>query len=162
SPSTSSSVKDCVPGPVACNGFFHLDTDTGVVTVDAGHVTTTTLNCPDSTLTVGNTSSPCTVTVHDTGVDTNGASVTATHPTGTVNFLVSGGTGTFNPVACNLGPAVAAADSTCTLTYTPSTIGTGTHTLTASYAGDTSPIQFASSSNTDSLTVTPVNSPPSA
>ena len=35
-------------GAGVCNGFFSLDTDTGTTTVDAGHVTTTTLNCPDT------------------------------------------------------------------------------------------------------------------
>jgi hypothetical protein len=158
SASTNSSVKDCVPGPIACNGYFNLDTDTGTVTVTVGHVTTTTLNCPDTTRTVGQTTSTCTVTVIDTGVDTNNVSVTKANPTGTVNFLVSGGTGTFTPASCTLSPSTPLFTdrSTCTLTYTPNTIGTGAHTLTASYAGDTAPIQFASSSNTDSLTVTPV------
>ena len=50
-------------------------------------------------------------------------------------------------------PAAAAADSTCTVTYTPTTLGTGTHTLKATYAGDTAPIQFASSFGTDSLAI---------
>ena len=161
SASTNSSVKDCVPGPAVCNGYFNLDTDTGIVTVDAGHVTTTGLNCPQSTITVGFATSTCTVTVVDTGVDTNGATVTKANPTGTVNFLVSGGSGTFIPASCTLSPAAGFTDrSTCTLTYTPTTVGTGTHTLKASYAGDTSPIQFASSSGTDTVTVVPANVAP--
>ena len=88
--------------------------------------------------------------------------VTASHPTGTVSFSVTGGTGTFSPAICTLSSAVPAADSTCTLTYTPNTLGTGTHTLEATYAGDTSPIQFASSSGTDTLAVTPANTAPTA
>src|ERR671931_416972 len=163
SPSPGSATKDCAPGSgststTACNGFFTLDTDTGTTTVTAGHVTTTTMTCSPASRPIGQTST-CTITVHDTGVDTNNNAVTATHPTGTVNFFVSGGTGTFSPVACGLSPAVAAADRTCTVQYTPATTGTGTHLLEASYAGDTSPIQFASSSGTFSLSV---NSPPSA
>ena len=39
------------------------------------------------------------------------------------------------------------------MAYTPATLGTGNHTLTASYAGDTSPIQFAASIGTDSLAI---------
>ena len=45
---TNSSIKDCVPGAVACAGYFELDTDTGIATVDAGHVTTATLACPNT------------------------------------------------------------------------------------------------------------------
>src|SRR5439155_11881283 len=59
-------------------------------------------------------------------------------------------------------PAAAPADSTCTVatapTYTPTT-GTGTHILKATYAGDTSPIQFASSSGIYNLAI---NSAPTA
>jgi hypothetical protein len=157
SPSTSSSTKDCVPGNGAgvCNGYFSLDTDTGTTTVDAGHTTTTTLNCTDTVRNLNQATGNCTVTVHDTGFDTSTppVAVTVAHPTGTVNFSVSGGNGTFSPLACTLTPAGAAADSVCTVTYTP-TVGTGTHTLKATYAGDTAPIQFASSFGTDTLTVT--------
>ena len=73
SASTNSSLKDCVPGGIACNGFFNLDTDTGIVTVTAGHVTTTSLSCPDSVRNLNQATSACTVTVHDTGLDTNNA-----------------------------------------------------------------------------------------
>src|SRR5436190_1076613 len=58
SSSTNSSVKDCVPGNLpsgGCNGYFNLDTDTGTTTVTAGHVTSTTASCPDTTKTVGQT-----------------------------------------------------------------------------------------------------------
>ena len=87
--------------------------------------------------------------------------MTAAHPTGTVNFSVSNGTGTFSPLSCTLTNAVAAADSTCTVTYTPTTFGLEppVHTLKATYAGDTAPIQFASSFGTDTLTI---NRPPTA
>jgi MBG domain-containing protein/Big-like domain-containing protein len=161
STSTNSSTKDCVPGQGAgvCNGFFDLDTDTGGTTVDAGHATTTTIACPETVRNLNQSTSTCTVTVHDTGVDTNNAPVTAAHPTGTVNFFVSGGTGTFSPAACTLTPAAPAADSTCNVTYTPTTLGTGTHTLKASYAGDTAPIQFAGSNGTDTVAI---NSAPTA
>src|SRR5205823_5611993 len=129
-----SAIKDCVPGPVACNGFFSLDTGSGTTTLTAGHKTTTSVSCPDTSVLVGTQTGTCTVTVEDTGKDTNNITVTVAHPTGTVNFSVSNGTGTFLPAACTLSPATAAADSTCTFKYTPSTVGTGTHTLTATYA----------------------------
>src|SRR5439155_12581823 len=106
--SKSSSVKDCVPGGVACNGYFNLDTDTGTVTVNAGHKTTTTLDCPDMTRIVNQITSTCLVTVRDTGFDINDVPVSpVAHPTGLVSFSVSGGTGTFSPAtSCTLGPAV--------------------------------------------------------
>src|SRR5207247_10191592 len=57
SSSTSSATKDCAPGSgssssTACNGYFNLDTDTGVVTVTAGHVTMTTNDGPEHLRTV--------------------------------------------------------------------------------------------------------------
>src|SRR5204862_6542297 len=91
----------------------------------------------------------------DQGIDINNNTVTVAHPTGTVAFSVTGGTGTFAPASCTLVAAGAAADSTCNTnpTYTPSSAGT--HTLTASHAGDTDPVAVQASSGTHSLTATP-------
>ncbi|MFL5914456.1 MAG: S8 family serine peptidase [Gaiellaceae bacterium] len=157
SASVPSSTKDCVPGngsPAACNGFFNLDTDTGTVTVGAGHVTNTGLACTPTLLNLGQTTS-CTVTVTDTGQDDTGATVTKANPTGTVLFSGSGGGGTFSAASCTL-TAQSTDKGTCTFTYTPTSLDsglTGTHTLTANYLGDTFPTQFKTSSNTSALTI---------
>src|ERR671922_211181 len=150
-------LKDCVPGSGsssnACNGYFRLDTDTGEVVVEAGHVTTTVLTCANSVRNL-NQSTTCTVTVTDTGKDTNNANVTKVNPTGTALFSVSNGNGTFSSVACTLTAKPATSDqSTCTFTYTPTSLGIATHTLKASYGGDTFPTQFAASSGTYNLAI---------
>ena len=118
-------------------------------------MTTTTLNCPETVRNLNQATSTCTVTVHDTGVDTNGASVTVAHPTGTVNFSVSNGTGNASaPIACTLtqrgrgrGQHLHRDLHAATPRQRPR------HTLKATYAGDTAPIQFASSFGTDSLAI---------
>src|SRR3989442_10859233 len=66
----------------------------------------------------------CTATVTDTSPGTMSV------PTGTVTFG-SSGTGTFSSPSCSLGPS-----GTCSVTYTPTAVGTGLHTITASYGGD--------------------------
>src|SRR5213075_2952950 len=58
-------------------------------------------------------------------------------PTGTVAFTVSpSGSGPFSPGSCGLADHNVANQSECSVTYTPSVIGSGTHTITATYSGD--------------------------
>src|SRR5436190_7366292 len=64
----------------------------------------------------------CTATV------TNGSG--ANIPTGTVSWT-SDGTGTFSAASCTLD-----ATGKCTVNYTPTAVGTGTHKITGSYGGD--------------------------
>src|SRR5207249_4987143 len=59
---------------------------------------------------------------------TNGSG--ANIPTGTVSWT-SDGTGTFSAASCTLD-----ASGKCTVNYTPTAVGTGTHKLTGSYGGD--------------------------
>src|SRR2546430_2348000 len=66
----------------------------------------------------------CTATVSDT------AGTGASTPTGTVSWT-SDGTGTFSAASCTLD-----ATGKCTVNYTPTAVGTGTHKLTGSYGGD--------------------------
>jgi LPXTG-site transpeptidase (sortase) family protein len=104
---------------------------------------TTVLACvPDPVLFPA--ASSCTVTV---------SRVSGTHtPSGTVTFS-SSGTGGFTPDnSCILSGSGGSA--TCSVTYTATSIGTGTHTLAASYPGD---VYFDPSSGTFDLTV---NDPP--
>src|SRR5437773_1140548 len=51
-------------------------------------------------------------------------------PTGTVSWT-SDGTGTFSAASCTLDASVK-----CTVNYTPTAVGTGTHKITGSYGGD--------------------------
>ena len=111
------------------------------------HATTTTLACaPASLLVSANTA--CTATVTDTA---SGPSA----PGGAVKFA-SNGAGTFaNAGACTLA-ATGPDKSTCQVPYTPTQVGTGTHTITASYQGDgghlksdgTAQVQVLSAPNT--------------
>jgi large repetitive protein len=80
----------------------------------------------------------CTATVTDSGGGT------ASTPTGTVSWS-SDGAGGFSAATCTLD-----ADGTCSVTYRPAAIGTGTHTITGSYGGDA---KHSGSSGTDAVTV---------
>jgi len=101
--------------------------------------TSTSVTCSPTTIPV-NDSTTCTATVNDTDIGTKST------PSGMVSFR-STGVGTFSALGiCRL-------DSTgkCSVTYTPTEVGTGTHTITATYQGDAT---HASSSGSTSVTVT--------
>src|SRR5438552_5982328 len=102
--------------------------------------TSTTVNCGTSPVVVGS-SVTCTATVTDT-------SATPSTPLGTVTFTTSG-TGSFGTSPCNLTGA--GATSSCSSTYTPTVVGTGTHTITATYSPDAA---HSSSFGTTTVTVT--------
>ena len=92
----------------------------------------------------------CTATVTDT--ETLG---TKTDPTGTVTFTIFAGPGAFTPASgtCTLLTGAPDDKSSCTVTYTPSAVGTGTHTIRASYGG--SDVHLTSADTTgDDITVT--------
>jgi hypothetical protein len=101
---------------------------------------TTTVACTANPVSVYAGSS-CTVTVTGTG---------GNKPTGTVTFSHSG-TGSFNTTICVLSGS--GHTSTCSVTYTPSAVGTGSHTITASFPGDAN--YNAASGNTP-LIVNPI------
>src|SRR2546426_7821 len=69
-------------------------------------------------------STTCTATVSDT------AGTGASTPTGTVSWT-SDGAGTFSAASCTLD-----ATGKCSVSYTPTALGTGTHKITGSYLGD--------------------------
>ncbi len=75
---------------------------------------------------------------------TGGAGVT---PTGAVAWT-TGGAGAFATSPCTLSGSGASA--TCSVTYTPSAVGTGSHLITANYGGDTN---YMISSGTQTATV---------
>src|SRR5438876_2746995 len=83
--------------------------------------TATSVSCTPPSVAV-DSSTACTATV------TNGSG--ANIPTGTVSWT-SDGTGTFSAASCTLD-----ATGKCTVNYTPTAVGTGTHKITGSYGGD--------------------------
>ena len=96
-------------------------------TVDK-RTTSTSVSCTPGSAGVGSATT-CTATVKDTD------SGTASTPAGSVSFT-SSGSGAFSASgSCTLSGSGTTA--TCNLTYTPAAVGTGTHTITASYGGDT-------------------------
>lgn len=116
---------------------------TAAMTVSAppAHPTSTAVQCSPATLAVG-AASTCVATVTD---GQNGAS-----PTGTVKF------GSDSPGAFGAGgvctlAAAGAGRAACQLAYTPGAPGSGTHTVTASYQGDSGHVP---SGGTASLAVT--------
>src|SRR5205823_5803301 len=82
----------------------------------------------------------CTATVTDT------AGGAASTPTGTVSWA-SDGTGSFSAATCTLD-----AGGKCSVDYTPTAIGTGTHTITGDYGGDA---KHGQSTGTTTVTVRP-------
>ena len=128
---------DTIPCPG--NKTFVIAGSQPTVTVVNPITTTTAVNCVSNPITYG-ASASCTATV----VRGSGTST----PTGTVNFT-SSGTGNFTPAAnCTLSGS--GGTSTCAVTYTPTTVGTGSHTITGTYGGDSI---FSGSNGNQVLTV---------
>ncbi len=98
----------------------------GIGRLRLGASTTTSLHCQLHSLLVDQ-STVCTATVTDTG--TTGSMT----PAGTVS-VSSDSTGTFTGDPCTLSGTVATAS--CQVTYAPAAVGSGQHTLTATYSGD--------------------------
>ena len=102
--------------------------------------TTTTVDCGGGTpVVVYGSSITCVATV---------ATVSGTNsPTGTVSWTTSGA-GSFVTSPCTLSGS--GGTSTCSVTYTPASVGTGSHLITANYAGTTN---FLASSGSQTVTV---------
>jgi parallel beta-helix repeat protein len=128
-------------------GNYNVTYNHGTFIITDKLIPTITVACGTNTVYYGNDIS-CTVTVvRPSGSDT---------PTGTVAWTTSdaGGFGVTTP--CTLSTTVNGT-ATCSATYTPTAIGTGTHTVIATYSGDAN---FASKSGTKDVTVTAVNTAP--
>ena len=89
--------------------------------------TSTVVSCSPGSVPIG-TPSTCTATVTDSSPGTG------TTPKGTVDFA-SDGAGTFISPSCNLVEVNPGAPA-CSVVYTPTAAGSGTHTLTGTYSGD--------------------------
>jgi hypothetical protein len=138
--------------------FVNLSNPTGGATITKGQgvgtivnddvaplrSTSTNVTCVPATVPVLGTTT-CTATVTDTDAGTS-------TPKGTVTFsLVSddGETGAFTPVTgtCMLNPTATGDSNSCSVDYTPATVGDGTHEIGASYT-PTDGIHAASSDPT--------------
>ena len=114
-------------------GFFSIGF--GSVNVFAPRSTSTSVECSPDPVAVGQASS-CVARVSDTDA---GSAIT---PTGTVSFG-STGAGGFSAKECSLsGSGVSAS---CSVSYTPSAVGSGSHTVSADYGGDATHVKSSGS-----------------
>ena len=125
--------------------------DANGVTATASHMITVSSRLTASRLTC----SPNPVNVDQASTCTFAITDTSNTPTGIVSFSTSS-LGSFSPSAsCSLaqesGPP---GTSSCQVTYTPSDVGSGLHTISARYSGDT---VHAASTLTTGLTVSAVH-----
>ncbi len=120
---------------------YSVKYDSADVTLSALDNTTTTVALSPTTTQVGNAvSATATVT----------GPVAPGNPTGTITFSTNS-PGTFTSTATCTLAATTAGVSACSVTYTPSAVETGTHTIGASYPGDGN---YFKSSGSSPLTVT--------
>jgi hypothetical protein len=129
--------------PNVFNGHnYSVKYDPADVTLSALDNTTTAVGLSSDSTQVGNA---VTVTAKVTGPEAPG------NPTGKITFS-SNGSGAFTPATtCTLAATATPGVSECSATYTPSAVGTGTHTISASYPGDGNYVKSLGSSP---LTVT--------
>jgi len=140
SPTTSTTYHLVVK---ATSGTRAKTSGTLTVVVKLEHLTTTSLACAPSSVSV-NSPSECSATVTD-------ANASATSPMGIVSFT-SSGAGLFTPGASCTLSAGAVGTASCQVAYTPTIVGTGNHTIIGSYGGDSN---HAASGSSLSLSVTP-------
>jgi len=126
-PNQGNNLRDAIVDTMQITVYYALDTAT--TTVDCG---------TGAPITYGDSIS-CKATVTDAGTLT---------PTGTVSWTTDG-SGIFDFTQCTLNE-VTVGISTCSVNYTPTSIGTGTHLITANYGGDTN---YSPSSGTDTVTI---------
>jgi len=88
--------------------------------------TTTSVVCSPASLTFGAGGSTCTATVTDTAGN-------PTPPSLNVGFTTNGA-GAFSSSSCSLNGS--GNQASCSVVYTPSAVGTGSHQITGSYSGD--------------------------
>lgn len=108
----------------------HADSQGAATIAVAPASTATTVACQPLSVSVGH-GAVCSAIVTDTA--SGPGSMT---PTGAVRFT-TGTAGSFGAGgSCTLSPTAVAGVASCPLTYTPSIVGRGTHTITAGYGGD--------------------------
>ncbi len=122
------------------NGVLNSNVATVTITVIPINDTTTTVNCGSGTPVVTYGSS---ITCMATVTRANGSFT----PSGTVSWITNS-SGSFVTSPCTLSGSGASA--TCSVSYTPSARGSGSHLITAIYGGD---IHFNGSTGTQTVTV---------
>ena len=132
-PTTAGSGTHTITASYSGDNTNATSSGSGTMTVTAGggggglRPTSTSVSCFPASVSVGSRTG-CAATVTDTG---NGPLVT---PTGSVSFT-SDSPGAFSGGSCTL-IAINAASAGCLDGYTPSAVGSGTHTITTAYGGD--------------------------
>ena len=105
-------------------------TSSGMTTVGVGaRATLTSVSCSPGSVVLGR-STTCTATVSDTSAGMGST------PTGSVSFSSSSGGSFSSGGSCMLAATSTTGVASCLVAYTPSAVGSGTHTITASYGGD--------------------------
>lgn len=128
-------VGDAIPSGSA----YQVDLNESATLITPGSaLTTTSVTCSPASVRLG-LASTCTATVTSDAI----------HPSGSVSFS-SDSSGTFDSTACAL-VQLGGNKARCSVHYSPSGVGSGSHTITASYTGD--PVSAPSSGMT-TLTVT--------
>jgi hypothetical protein len=119
----------------------HFGSSGQTIIAVTGRATRTTIACQQTALALGQ-STVCVATVTDTAPgDTR-------TPGGKVTF--GGGADSFLGSPCTLSGATGTAS--CQVSYSPTAVGTGSHTITATYLGEP---QHTPSSGSTTITVTP-------
>jgi YVTN family beta-propeller protein len=90
--------------------------------------TSTAVFCSTNPVTIGQPTS-CSAVVTDTAAG-------GTTPTGQATFTSDTSGGSFSSSSCTLSPTSTTAQATCSVSYTPGQVGSGSQTVTASYGGD--------------------------
>jgi parallel beta-helix repeat protein len=122
-------------------GNYNVALNHGTFTIIAKLIPTVTVACGTNSVTLGSSLS-CTVSV----VRPSGSGT----PTGTVDWTTDGAGGFGATTPCTLSSSVPGT-ATCSATYTPTGVGTGTHKLTATYNGDA---EFATNNGTRNVKIT--------
>ncbi len=162
-PCTVGSSADCTTGTIGFNAAAGYDQATGLGSIEANNLATGFAALSLGSLATATTTTITSSVAHptlDTGVTFN-ASVAAngtssSSPTGTVQFAVDG-TNSGSPVALTAAKSSAgvAIGGTAALTVTAGFTTAGSHTITATYSGDST---YGSSAATLTVTVSATGS----
>jgi hypothetical protein len=142
SPTINAGATDGSSGATDIDGQLRSIGTADIGADELGNVASTAVACSPGSVTIGSATT-CTATVTDPVMGNP-------TPTGTVSFSSDTAGGSFGSGSCILAMVVLG-QSSCQGTYSPGALGTGTHTITGTYSGDT---VHDVSQGTTALTVT--------